>query len=370
MTHAIVDRLRPLFMEPSNVDVLAFHEAFADIVAMFQHFSFQDVLREQIQRTRLDIRSPTPLVEMARQFGYATGGGKALRSALDAPGSRLTDSIVEPHERGSILVAAVFDGFFKTYQRRISDLVRIATGGTGTLPQGDLHPDLVNRIAVEASRTAQRVLDMCIRAFDYMPPVDVTFGDFLRAMITADFELVPDDELNLRSAMIEAFRMRAIYPDGVPSLAEESLLWDNVEQKLPPLPEDVQKLLPVVFMSAVQAIETGWESPATYEGFDPRTQSVSEDEGDEISLDVNREVAVALHGYAQQHAAELGLDDARKIQVRGFHTVFRVAPNGRLLIELVIQFTQVDQSAAPDLGGLPFGAGARSSLRPRARAAT
>ncbi|MGH2435682.1 MAG: hypothetical protein ACRDFA_01665, partial [bacterium] len=222
MTHAIVDRLRPLFLEPSNVDVLAFHEGFADIVALFQHFSFQDVLREQIQRTRSDIRTPTPLVELARQFGYATGAGKALRSALDTPNTKLLATTIEPHERGSILVAAVFDGFFKTYQRRINDLVRIATGGTGTLPQGDLHPDLVNRIAGEAARTAQRVLDMCVRAFDYMPPVDVTFGDFLRAMITADYELVPDDDLSCRSAMIEAFRLRGIYPDNVTSLAEES----------------------------------------------------------------------------------------------------------------------------------------------------
>ena len=36
MTHAIVDRLWPLFLEPSNIDVLAFDEGFADIVALFQ----------------------------------------------------------------------------------------------------------------------------------------------------------------------------------------------------------------------------------------------------------------------------------------------------------------------------------------------
>src|SRR5262249_18313745 len=168
------------------------------------HFSFQDILREQIQKTRIDIRTRTPLVELARQFGYASGSGKALRSALDEPNAKLLASTTEPHDRGAILVAAVFDGFFKTYRRRINDLVRIATGGTGTLPEGDLHPDLVNRIAGEASKTAQRVLDMCIRGFDYMPPVDVTFGDFLRAMITADYELVPEDEFNLRDAMIEA----------------------------------------------------------------------------------------------------------------------------------------------------------------------
>lgn len=357
MTHAIVDRLRPLFLEPSNVDVLAFHEGFADIVALFQHFSFQDIVREQIQRTRLDIRTPTPLVQLAQQFGYATGGGKALRSALAEPSAKLLDTTIEPHERGSILVAAVFDGFFKTYQRRITDLVRIATGGTGTLPQGDLHPDLVNRIATEATRTAQRVLDMCIRAFDYMPPVDVTFGDFLRAMITADFELVPEDEYNLRDAMIEAFRMRGIYPDGVTSLAEESLLWDNVEKKLPPLRDNAAALLEQVFFRAVRSFDGGWQDPTYQPGADQTQQYVTTEDGEEIELDVNAELAMALHEYATKNADTLGLDQTAKIQVRGFHPVFRVAPSGRLLIELVAQFAQVDHSVKDQFGGIPFRGG-------------
>ena len=41
MTHAIVDRLRRYFLEPSNVDVLAFHEGFSDIIALLQHFSYR-----------------------------------------------------------------------------------------------------------------------------------------------------------------------------------------------------------------------------------------------------------------------------------------------------------------------------------------
>jgi hypothetical protein len=357
MTHAIVDRLRPLFLEPSNVDVLAFHEGFADIIALFQHFSFQDILREQIQRTRSDLRAPTSLVQLAQQFGFATGGGKALRSALDQPNAKLLATRIEPHDRGSILVAAVFDGFFKTYQRRINDLVRIATGGTGTLPRGDLHPDLVNRIAIEATRTAQRVLDMCIRAFDYMPPVDVTFGDFLRAMITADFELIPEDEFNCRSAMIEAFRLRGIYPDGVTSLAEESLLWDSAEQKLPPLNGNVLELLQQVFFTAVQSFDSSWQEPTYQPSADQASQYMTIEEGEEIELDVNEALAKALHAYATQNAAMLGLDSDASIQVRGFHSVFRVAPNGRLLIELVIQFAQVDHRVKEELGGIPFRGG-------------
>jgi len=47
---------------------------------------------------------------------------------------------------------------------------------------------------------------MCIRALDYCPPVDITFGDYLRALITADVDLVPGDEHHYRVAIIEAFR--------------------------------------------------------------------------------------------------------------------------------------------------------------------
>jgi hypothetical protein len=102
--------------------------------------------------------------------------------------------------RGSLLVAAVFDAFVTIYKSRIADLIRIATSGTGVLPAGQLHPDLVNRLAGEASKSAQHVLNMCIRALDYCPPVDLTFGDYLRASPT-DYDLVHDDDLGYASLL-------------------------------------------------------------------------------------------------------------------------------------------------------------------------
>src|SRR5262249_1385843 len=117
------------------------------------------------------------------------------------------------------------------------------TGGSGELPRGHLHPDLVNRVAREASLLAEHVLRMCIRAFDYMPPVDVTFGDFLRALVTADLELNPDDPYELRFNMIEGFRPRGIYAEGVVSVAEESLVWPSWSDAGAILSEMPQRLL-------------------------------------------------------------------------------------------------------------------------------
>jgi hypothetical protein len=237
VTHALLDGMHRRFAEASNPDVLAFHEAFADLVALFQHFSLPEILRNQIAATRGDLASQNRLGELAQQFGQAIGKRGALRSAIGKldeatgqwkpldPDPEAYRRRLEPHERGAILVAAVFDAFLTIYKSRIADLLRIASEGTGVLPAGQLHPDLVNRLADEAAKAARHVLDMCIRALDYCPPVDITFGDYLRAVVTADFEYDPVDEDHRRVAFVEAFRRRGIVPEDIRTLSVDGLLW-------------------------------------------------------------------------------------------------------------------------------------------------
>jgi hypothetical protein len=71
---------------------------------------------------------------------------------------------------------------------------------------------------------------MCVRALDYCPPVDLTFGDYLRALITADFDIVPNDIHKYRVAFVEAFRCRGIYPRDLPTLSVDSLVWRQAEE--------------------------------------------------------------------------------------------------------------------------------------------
>jgi hypothetical protein len=71
---------------------------------------------------------------------------------------------------------------------------------------------------------------MSIRALDYCPPVDISFGDYLRAMITADTDLVPNDEWGYRIAMIDAFKKRGIYPRDIKTLSPETLRWERFEK--------------------------------------------------------------------------------------------------------------------------------------------
>jgi hypothetical protein len=234
-THALVDGLHRYYQEQTNPDMPAFHEAFADIVAMFQHFTMPESLRKTIAETRGDLSKENKLAELAQQFGQATSGSKALRTALGKK-AEVTDydPDKEPHELGAVLVSAVFQAFLEMYQMRVEDLKRLATGGRGILGEGDISVDLVERMAQEASLTAGHILTACIRALDYCPPVDLTFGDYLRALITADMDISPEDAFNYRTAFISGFRARGIYPEGVRNFSEENLRWQPPTLKVEP----------------------------------------------------------------------------------------------------------------------------------------
>ncbi len=149
-THALLDGLHRYFAEPTNPDVLAFHEAFADIVALFQHFTVPEALRDQIRRTQGDLAKQNMLGELAAQFGQGIGQYGALRSAIATfdqekkqwvpatPKGDEYQKATEAHARGAVLVAAVFDAFLDIYRRRSADLIRLATSGTGILPAGEI----------------------------------------------------------------------------------------------------------------------------------------------------------------------------------------------------------------------------------------
>ena len=363
-THAILDGLQRYYIEPNNADVLAFHEAFADLVAVFQHFTYPEILRHQIARARGDLGTDTLLGQLAIQFGKATGRRAALREFVGArdektgarkplPEGAIDDE--EPHARGALLVASLFDAFLAIYRHRTRDLLRIATGGTGVLPSGDLHPDLVERLAQEAAKAAKQMLLMCIRAIDYCPPVDITYGDYMRSLITADYDLVPEDERNYRVAIIEAFRNWGIYPRDVRTLSVDSLRWEQPKEGDPAL--QFSDLLRPVFFSDDLAelwdqICNGRELARGEKG---RFRKLSRME---VATRLKR-FSGAFHDAIAEAAGKLveskrlvladrpfglnlgyGHADDSKFEVHQVRPVRRQAPDGGLRQDLLIQITQ------------------------------
>lgn len=232
-THALLDGQARTFREASNPDVRAFHEAFADIVALFQQFTYTDLVRRQIAGAHGKLSAASLLGGLAKQFGEGSGKQGPLRRYLELPKGIDYGTTFSTHERGSILTFAVYQAFLAIVERRTADLVRLATAGSGILPQGALHPDLVERLTKESTKAARHVLRMCIRALDYCPPMDLTFGEFLRALITADFEQVPDDPYGYRVAFLESFRKLQMLPRNLRTVSVETLRWGEWQGKQP-----------------------------------------------------------------------------------------------------------------------------------------
>jgi hypothetical protein len=356
-THAVLDGIREHFIEPTGPDAAAFHEAFADIVALLQHFSFKDSLLDTIQRTgglihrrqlapdvsadrdgpliQAEIGEDNPIVDLARQFGEAMGHRKALRSALGTrPDPRALESTLEAHDRGAILVAAVFDAFFSVYVERTRDLVRMAYPDGRAIVANFLHADLANRLAEEAAKTATRIQNICLRALDYCPPVDITFGDYLRALVTADRDAVAEDDRGYRAALINAFRARGIRPEGVLSYSDEALTWDPYEGPAPSaVNPDFLRL---------------W-----------RNLNHLEDEPDRA---IEEQLYVQLWQKAAPLRAQLGLDPDIRVQAKSIHPLQRVRPDGSLQRQIVVELVQKQDDVEivpgrPDAGRFTFRGG-------------
>jgi hypothetical protein len=223
MTHAMLDALRSNFVLQTSNDMAGFHEGFSDAIALLHHFLHTDAVRLAIAKCRGDLRKSDYLSSIGQQFGRSTGNKSPLRSAVNSELSY--DVKLPPHQMGELLMASLFDAFVTVYERKTAILKRIASHGTGILPAGDLPDPLVEALAKKATDLATQFLSMLIRAIDYLPPVDVRLGEYLRGIVTADTLLVPDDPWNYREAIIDAFRLRGIYPRDVQSLNEDSLLW-------------------------------------------------------------------------------------------------------------------------------------------------
>jgi hypothetical protein len=225
-THALVDGLRERFTDPSSPDQAAFHEGFADVVALLSVFSLGDVTRRLLDRhgskpagTRANHRligraqltdkalRQSLLFGLAEEMGEELSlvRGQALRRSVDMPPSRAyikSKEFDEPHRRGELLVAAVMNAFIAVLVNRLQAL-------------GHLQGNAVDRsrVAEEAAESADYLLTMTIRALDYTPPVHVEFTDFLSALLTADHEIRPDDsKYHFRKHLLASFRSYGIEP--------------------------------------------------------------------------------------------------------------------------------------------------------------
>ena len=237
-THALLDGLRTGFTELSMPDQAAFHEAFADIVALLSVFSLPEIVgaalsdsvepattaREipliEAEKVTLEALRQSVLTGVAKEFGKELVGhggdevrevrGAALRNSVRLDPSKTylaEDEYQEEHRRGEILVAAFMRSFLALWRKRID--------GLGTF-EGRYNR---NMVVEEGAKAADHLLTMAIRALDYCPPTDMDFRAYLAALLTADAELVPEDNRGYRKTLRRVFASYGIDPPAVGCLS-------------------------------------------------------------------------------------------------------------------------------------------------------
>jgi hypothetical protein len=218
-THAILDGLRVRYLEPSSPDQAAFHEGFADVVSLLSVFALPKVVEtilggapgdalisEKLLGREHLVRSA--LFGLADEMGQELSGirGESLRrsAALEPGHDYMSDpDFQEEHLRGELLVAPMLRSFLDIWIRRLEKI--------GTISRGRKDRGLV---VEEGARAADHLLTMAIRAIDYCPPVDLSFPDYLSALLTVDREVVPDDRYGYRETLLRNFASFGIKPDA------------------------------------------------------------------------------------------------------------------------------------------------------------
>ena len=264
-------------------------------------------------------------------FEVALGKGDQALRVIDIEAKQKYDAAEDEHDLGTVLVSAIIEAFVTIYTRKAGPLIRMATGGRTSIGEDEvLSYDLLEQLTHVASRLASQLLTMCIRAIDYCPPIDITFGEYLRALITADRDLVPDDTYSYREALIEAFRRRRIFPMGVPSLTEDALLWETPKKPI-----------------SAPGLNFG---ELRFSG-DPGS-AASADEvvrqarliGEMVCVPENLEI----FGLADPKSDEFRRGEVNPPVIESVRSVRRVGPDGQLAFDLVAEVSQCRDVAGGD----------------------
>ncbi|HEX6096010.1 MAG TPA: hypothetical protein VF432_06785 [Thermoanaerobaculia bacterium] len=181
--HALLDGIAPDLHHASTPQSLALHECVADMVALLSAFSSRTLSDGVLEETGGSISASTAFSELAEQFG----GKRALRSLrnekrlCDVPGT-------EPHRLSEVLSGALYAVVEALFNARKAMPPRRLLGGM--------------------TSQFRRIL---VRALDYLPPGEISFADYGRAIMASDQAAYPKDPMARETLSAELVK-RGIVP--------------------------------------------------------------------------------------------------------------------------------------------------------------
>jgi hypothetical protein len=196
--HAVLDGIRPYYYENSSRETAAFHEFMADLTAIVSAMYNEKIRWAIAELTGGDLEQGSVVADLAEEFGQEIGTGETtheqgsryfLRSAFNNLTMSRIKGELSPHKCSNVLTGAMFSILVKVVKQRLAE----GASAKQALWQATL---IINRIALQA--------------LDYLPPVDVQFMDYARAVVHAHKLADPLDEHGYGDLIVEAFEERGL----------------------------------------------------------------------------------------------------------------------------------------------------------------
>lgn len=192
--HAVLDGIRPYYIEAVSPETAAFHEFMGDLTAILMALRNTPFRRKLIDETGGDLRKDSTLSRVAEQFGDAVQDKPYLRSARNTLKFKDVVGDQRPHYMSQVLTGAMFDILIRLSRNYVAKRGR-------TVPEAFWD-------------TIQRMQHMAIQPLDLLPPVDVTFSDYALAVLRAEETVNPTDPDDYRGMMLDVFINRGILDEA------------------------------------------------------------------------------------------------------------------------------------------------------------
>jgi len=195
--HAILDGIAPHLYNAITPQSLALHEGVADLVAVLTAFRSPKLRLAVLNRTGGSIESSTEFSAVAEEFGSALNGTDLegyLRNlynhkTLD-PSDTTRDEMgkpnrvvrTEPHVLCEVLTGALYSIIMKLHSERVQELAERENKSEFSVSGKAL------------AISAEHFKRMILRALDYLPPGEISFADYGRAIIAADQASHPESD--------------------------------------------------------------------------------------------------------------------------------------------------------------------------------
>jgi len=191
--HAVLDGVRPMYIQSHSVQTLAFHEFIADLTAILLAIHNKDI-RRFVAQTSEGLHGANVVADLAEEFGREVTGRDYLRTAFnDKNMADVMDSLI-PHTISQVLTGAMWD-----------ILVQIADSHLKKNEEGrKVSP------AQALWWSADRFRRVALQPLDLCPPCDILFVDYAKALVRNDIITNPVDEQGYRSIMLNVFHERGL----------------------------------------------------------------------------------------------------------------------------------------------------------------